>query len=462
MDSMSPKNISSERPEALERMFLSSQGSARLDLALQIADWYIARSRYQEALSFLEAVSELAQELGRLSLLNQKLGRIHLRLSRYDQAYHYLGQALTQLGQSPDRLELFMVYHDLAWLFYRQGQLVKARSHLEGAELAIDLRSEKEPGIEAARADLLHVSALIEAASANHDLALNLLEDEKQIRQRLGDDSGLSAVYNKISSVYQAKGDIIKARVFQEQALKLAKSCGDLFRVAVSEKNLGEINHSLGFLDRAEDCYQRSLEISLEIGNRLGEVFAHAGLGRILTSRARYPQAEESLLRALEISREIGGLEQETSTLVDLADLYCCWNKLGLAEKYIEEAESLNNERDHFLPARHQIVAARVLFKSGRAQQLSQARLILEGLVAHPLLVDDEESLSATELEIQAHLILSQTLAKLGFRSRAQTAAAKSLALIASFSYGFDEETKEAFFSKPEIGRAFAWQKELG
>ncbi len=455
-------NPSGTKPGVLETMFAASQGAARFELGLQLADRLIMRSDYVRALSVIEGIQELAPDEARAALVSQKLGRIYLRLSRYEQAYHYLGQALTRLGSNADSLELFMAYHDLAWMFYRQGQLAKARSYLEGAELVVDLRSDREPGIEAARADLLHVSALIEAASANHDLALTLLEDERQIRQRLGDRARLAAVYNKISGVHQAKGDMVRALRYQEQTLEMAKDCGDRFRMAVSLKNLGEVHHSLGDMGRAEECYRESLEISQEVGNRLGGAFARAGLGRLHLSRGEYQAAEEHLLAALEISRQVKSRERESSVLADLAELYCDWGKPELATKQLDAAEVLNNERDQFLSARHQIVAAKVLSRTGKAQTLSQARVILEGLVSQPIMIDDEESLSATELEIEANLVLSQVLARLGFRGRAQTAAAKAQALTAEFSYNFDARTKESYFSKPEVKRVFEWRRELG
>jgi hypothetical protein len=58
--------------------------------------------------------------------------------------------------------------------------------------------------------------------------------------------------------------------------------------------------------------------------------------------------------------------------------------------------------------------------------------------------------------------MLSQVLARLGFRGRAQAAAAKAQALTAAFSYNFDARAKEVYFAKPEVKRVFDWQKELG
>ncbi len=447
---------------ALEQMYHSSQGSARMDLGLQLADRLISQADYSCAQTILSQIQPLAADPKNAALISLRLGRIHLRLSRYDQAYFYLGQALSQLADQPGSPELFMVYHDLAWMFYRQGQASKARSYLEGAELVLDMRSDREPGMEEARADLLHVSALIEAASGNHDLALTLLEDERQLRQRLGVPSRLSSVYNKIGGLYQAKGDMVKAQSFLNQALEIARDSGDRFREAVALKNLGEVFHSLGWLERSEECYQKSLDICAEVGNRLGLALAQAGLGRLHTSRRHFPQAEEHLLNALEVARQVKSLEREASIMADLAELYCLWGRLDLASRQLEAAEEINDQRDQFLSARHQIVVAKVLSRSGRAQNLSQARVILEGLVTHPIMIDDEESYSAVELEIEANLLLSQVLAKLGFRGRAQTLAAKAQALVATFSGHFDADTKERFFARPEIAGVFAWQRELG
>lgn len=105
--------------------------------------------------------------------------------------------------------------------------------------------------------------------------------------------------------------------------MSLATECGDRFREAVSFKNLGEISHSLGDLEKSEECFRRSLELSQQVGNRLGGAFARVGLGRLLTSYGQYQAAEDHLLAALEIARQVKSRDRESSVLADLAELYC-------------------------------------------------------------------------------------------------------------------------------------------
>jgi tetratricopeptide (TPR) repeat protein len=456
------KDTSPELAALSQEFAQAAEPAAKFRLGIALIDHLLRLGQYQQALESMAEVQALAQDGEQVARCMQKLGRIYLRLSQYDKAFYHLGEALVQLGSHPDSLELFMVYHDLAWMFYRQGYITKSRSYAEGAQLVISLRPSEDAEVEQARAEFLHLSALIEAASGNHDLALDLLNDEKEVHQRQGNQNRLSAVYNKISSVYQAKGDLMKALRYQEQTMEIAQATGNVFRISVSNKNLAEIYFSLGDLERSEACCRRSMELSQQIGNQIGNVFGCAGLGRVFHSRGDFQQAEASYLEALRVARNIKARDRESSILADLAELYCDWGRLDQASQHLDAAEEINNERDQFLSVRHQIITGRLLFLRDEPQFLGQARAILEAIVSQPLMIDDEESLSAPELEIEANHLLSRVYAKLGMKSKAQSYAAKAQVLTASFSYHFGPEAKERYYAKPEVEKLFEWQKELG
>ncbi|HTY07764.1 MAG TPA: tetratricopeptide repeat protein, partial [Candidatus Edwardsbacteria bacterium] len=345
------------------------------------------------------------------------------------------------------------VYHDLAWMSYRQGYLEKSRGYCEGAQLVIKSMSQKSgPAVEQARADLAHLMALIDASSGQLESALANLENERQLRLRFDDPVRMSALYNKISSVLQAMGRIKQALDFQRQTMELAQRSNDLFRQAVSHKNFGELYCSLGDLDRALDHYRRALDLSQAVDNQLGIIFANAGIGRIFAARGNRARAEQHLQDALKLARRIKNREQEGSVLIDLAELANADRRPAEAARFLEAARTLENELDQPLSPRFQISAARQYLAGNDPDGLVSARSLMEQLLAEPIVINDEEHASIPELEIEACVLLGRALQQLGRRDLAGPVLQRAADAVDAFARDLDQPDRATFLARDVVG----------
>lgn len=427
--------------------FAAAEGDgSRFQSGLRYAELLADKGHYQQAIDVLALVGPLAGSEFDRGLVAQRCGWAHLRISQYDKALYYLREALKQLGSRPESIELAMVYHDLAWMHYRQGFVEQARTYAESAELALRCRPQgQDPRAVTITADCHHLFSLIEAAAGRYPEALARAEQGVTILERSGDILRLSAAYNKLSSINQATGSIVRAFEYQRHSLELATRCGNPYRRSISLKNLGELYYITGDLDQASACHAESLELSLQVGNFLGYIFNHAGLGRILQARGGAASAEEELALALDKSREIKCLDRESALLVDLADLCCDGRRHGEAGRHLERAMELDNQRGQDPSPWHAVVGARALLGSDQPGRWQEAAEALHGVLAGNVVIDDEEYFSIPELKMAARLLQGRAFDKLGLEDRARDSYALAQAIADEFCREFSPQQRVSF-----------------
>ncbi|HTY08714.1 MAG TPA: hypothetical protein VMF29_06080, partial [Candidatus Edwardsbacteria bacterium] len=77
------------------------------------------------------------------------------------------------------------------------------------------------------------------------------------------------------------------------------------------------------------------------------------------------------------------------------------------------------------------------------------------------LVVEDEEAISATDLETECHLLLAQVHRALGDRPAAQRHIAKAAGLVDAFAAQFPEDIKRTYLARGRISRVFELREEL-
>lgn len=427
----------------------ASNREERLRLSLELGRRLAFHGAYERTIEVLEPALPLAYEEGdRIRVLRQ-LGEANLRLSRYQRAYMHLGEALTLLSSRPGSLELFQVYYDIAWMFYRQGYLDNARSYLDGARMALEGLPEGGAGRQ--QAELLHITGLIEAAAGNHDLAAANLQMEAGIHRKAGDDRWLAAVYNKLSSVTYARGNIAGALEYQAQTHSLSERIGDDFRLALSHKNYGDIYFIAGDLPVALGHYRRSEDICRSIGNGLGQVFALAAIGRILAAGGEDPGAKSHFDQALEKARELELRDREACILVDLAEWHCLQSRPEAAQESLRLAGNIEMMRGQASSPRHRVVLARSLLMSPGIHGAVEAQRLLENLLAKPLKIDDEQMTAVPELEAMARFHLYQALIKQGLSDPAAAEMGRAADLLKGMAARMPQELRPKFLAKPAV-----------
>jgi len=413
---------------------------------LRYADLLADKGGYQQAIDVLTRIRPLAGDGFEQGVVSQRCGWAYVRISKYDKALYNLREALNLLGARQGSFELALVYHDMAWMHYRQGYLEQARSYAENAELALRcLPSRQDPQVTAVQADCHHLCSMIESADGKYQEAIDRAEQGIIILERSNDILGLSAAYNKLSSIYQTTGAILRAFDYQRTSLELAERSGNPYRRSISLKNLGELHYVIGDLERAFQCHSDSLALSLQAENLLGYIFNHAGMGRIHQARGDSDTAAEELQLALAKSREIRCRDRESALLADLADLCCDCGSHRVALRHLERAAALDNERGQDPSPWHAVVAARALLGADQPGRWQEAAEQLHGVLSRPLVIGDEEFISIPELTMAARLLLGNAYHRLGIGPRARESYALAKRLADEFCREFTADQQRSY-----------------
>ncbi|MDQ7797547.1 MAG: tetratricopeptide repeat protein [Candidatus Edwardsbacteria bacterium] len=396
-----------------------------------------------------------------------KRGENLLRQSRFEEAVVYLEKAIVGLSQTPDSLDLFHTYRNLAWIYFRQGYLERARSFTDGAGLVLEMRDgQTDRETASARASLYHILGLIDSTVGEHDRAIGYYDKEIGLLEELGEGSRTGSVYNNLSGIYKARGMFAQALEYQLKSFNMAERSGELLSVAISCNNLGEIYYALGKYRPAREFYGRYLEINKKINNLVGDAFGHAGLGRICQSTGDHQQAEKEFAVALKVAGEVKGRGKEASILAEMAELYLAWGQPEKAVPCLDKAIQISLEIERFNTHRHQVLNAKVIISRALAEGpdlslLGKARVLLADVLSRTMIVEDEEAVSAIELEIDAWYNLAKTDHHLGDTARAKENIAKAIEKTDSITGQLEPELKESFLARKDINEVYELKKQL-
>jgi len=410
----------------------------------------------QSALLLEELEKDAYTEEQRQVILIKK-GENLLRQSRFEEASVHLENAIVGLSQHPDSLDLFQAYRNLAWIYFRQGYLERARSFTDGAGLVLEMRTGKaDHETLSARAALYHILGLIESSSGEQDSAIGYYDREIGLLEELGEVSRIGSVYNNLSGIYKTKGMYAKALDFQLKSFRMAENSGELLSLAISCNNLGEIYHALGKYPEAKDFYGRYLEINQKINNTVGNAFGYAGLGRIYQSEGEFSQSEKCFNEALDIAGQVKSKGKEAGILAEMTELYLAWDQTDKAVKCLDRAIKISLEIERLNTHRHQVLNAKIFMKRGLAgdldrEMLIKARDILADVLSRTITIEDEEAVSAIELEIDAWSSLAAIEYHLGGKEKASENIVRAEEKIDFIAGQLEPDLKESFLGRKDI-----------
>ncbi len=107
-------------------------------------------------------------------------------------------------------------------------------------------------------------------------------------------------ILDNLGLVYWKKGDMKRAESYLEAALKIFVKLGDQFGVSVVYNDLGLVKIETGFLSDAKGILEKSLEISREFRFEDQAAYALANLAKIYRMQGRLTEAEEYITTAKE------------------------------------------------------------------------------------------------------------------------------------------------------------------
>jgi tetratricopeptide (TPR) repeat protein len=188
-------------------------------------------------------------------------------------------------------------------------------------------------GDQVGRAGALTNLSTAEVLQGRQEVAIDRLQQARQIFRSAGDVAGQARALNNLSVATTRLGRYRDAAGHSRDALELYRRSGNAAGQARALTNLGNVTSRLGLDDEAVGHYDEALKLYEAAGDRAGVAVLLSNLGGATVRLARYDEAEAHLTRALELDRELRNAAFEASTLDFFGTLY---TGRGDAEKAID------------------------------------------------------------------------------------------------------------------------------
>jgi tetratricopeptide (TPR) repeat protein len=262
--------------DALERL------EARLDELLEAMDWFIEEGRPDEAL-------RLANALYRFWITKQRFAEGAAAFDRVLAAPGgddlLRGKAALSAGMMP------------FWM----GDDTRASELFEEA-LETGRRLGDAPLTSQALGGLARVALRTDVPEARR-----LAAEALAVSDAANDEGGRSNALHLLGVGAQLAGDLLEARAWMTQRLKLVRRTDNQFLIASEAANLSMVERQLGDLDTAEALAREALEIEARTGDQFTTPFAISGLASIATERGEFVRAA-TLVGAAESIMEAQGM----------------------------------------------------------------------------------------------------------------------------------------------------------
>ncbi|HEY4388715.1 MAG TPA: AAA family ATPase, partial [Ktedonobacteraceae bacterium] len=242
-----------------------------------------------------------------------------LRLDgRYDEARHYLQEALAILEQivqpSTRRVEPRDSYKLQQW----QPHIVNVTKHTKEPATRIERTLIGDPleiGYAHERLGIVAASVgQLNEAFHHMQIALQLYEQNELLTQT-------ARVYGNLGAAYAVKGEYKAAHDYTQRSLQLAERIGNIPNQAFIMGNLADITYRAGKLQDAEQWYWRGLALAEQINDRARISWYRAELALVQKDLGKFQEARESILRAIKIGRDIKSSRCIHYALIGLGDL---------------------------------------------------------------------------------------------------------------------------------------------
>jgi tetratricopeptide (TPR) repeat protein len=156
-----------------------------------------------------------------------------------------------------------------------------------------------------------------------------------------GSGKHLAKSYNLLGILYYKKGDFKKALAYHREALQLRKACGDIFGIANSNTNLGNIYSDIKLFPQAEEAYLLAMQSYNELGKKEQTANALMNLGILKFNLKQYDASIENYLMAIKIANELNDYEIKVNCMQSIAQAYGVIGKFEKALAYNEDVLKL-------------------------------------------------------------------------------------------------------------------------
>lgn len=348
-------------------------------------------ARWRLAEHYLQRANEAAGHLGPRA---HEYDLAVTRRSRYESGFGNREEAVAWFDRHQDNLVSVVDYFadrqagehtwqiaDAVWRFYA----VHGRTELLLSTQEKALSASREQGSERGSAVTLIGFGIAQGLAGRYGLALDLLQEAKELLTKLGDDFGLLRVEANIGSVYERLGRFREAVAALTSVLEHARATDNralellqILNIGVMRQMLGEYEEAiaagravleapadvvppdtravafrligdsytgLGDFDQAVRHLEQGVTAARECGDHSSEVFALNGMAIALGGRGDTEQAEQAHLQALDLSEKVSLGSADSEILNGLGSTYDRAGRLDEARETFEKALRIARER---------------------------------------------------------------------------------------------------------------------
>ena len=232
------------------------------------------------------------------------------------------------------------------WLRFCKGR-VAYESALWDEALEIWKALEEEDLPEGLEGTLANDLGLLYQDKGEWDKAIEYYQRSLAIKEKVGDEHGMSTTFNNLGEVYRVKGEWDKAIEYFERDLAICEKVGDEHGMASTFNNLGLVYQDKGEWDKAIEYFERDLAICEKVGDEHGMAPAFNNLGLVYDAKGEWDKAIEYYQRSLEIKEKVGDEVEAATTMRNVALLYEGMERYDEAVELLERVVKIEERVGH-------------------------------------------------------------------------------------------------------------------
>jgi tetratricopeptide (TPR) repeat protein/tRNA A-37 threonylcarbamoyl transferase component Bud32 len=314
------------------------------------------------------------QEKGKTATLHRKMANVLWdKMGDAEKTKEHHEECSKILETEPESVENAHLYHDMAYMYWRNGDLVKALASAEKAlvlaerlnaldvvaDACLDLgvlfmfsgdhkkgREYASRGLKTALDnDYLEIAVLAYSRVAGslpfeeYEKRFEYFEKGLLLAKKVGDISRQSWFLGDMAYDYALRGELDKAITFGEEALALSKKAGSIAYIPGSLTTLGFAYQVLGEWSKSEQYYDEAASVSRKLTDLLPTAECHFCHGLLLFDKGEYARARESFEKAYKMVERAGN---RWTTAFYSQFLIWAYVELGEIEKAQNLLESLH------------------------------------------------------------------------------------------------------------------------
>lgn len=138
------------------------------------------------------------------------------------------------------------------------------------------------------------------------------------------DERGKAESQNSLGLLFYLKGLYSEALEWLEQARVGFEALGDLEKVNVAIRYMGNVSLQQGEFSQALSCYERWLKSASERGNEFEITQAIGNMGNVYMQQGAYEEALSCYKRWLRVATDVGDKQQAAATIGNMGRAYWC------------------------------------------------------------------------------------------------------------------------------------------